>query len=326
MAGSNLRDLILEQVAGTDWVSGQAVAERLGVSRTAVWKHIRALQAEGYPLEHIRGRGYRLSPDTDLICEQDFRDIACRAGFNHSDIRYCFRCGSTNDERPLMGSAVSSISLVSAEQQLKGRGRMGRPWSSPLCKSLYLSLGTSFSVGYEALSGLSLAIGAVVTDVLQTFASAPLSLKWPNDIHAGGKKLAGILVEVEAEQGGVVRVIAGLGINIHEDPLLENLDQPATCLSVQSETPVRRKDVLLQLLPGLRRLVERYPSEGFQAYKGLWNKYDSMIGRQVVVKGHDGRITSAGCYDGVDDLGRLRLKTADGVELVSAGELSLRSA
>jgi len=230
--------------------------------------------------------------------------------------------GSTNDvvrERGQDGSFHGAAVL--AEEQTQGRGRRGRTWHSPAGANLYCSLGWSFEQPLQTLSGLSLAIGAMIAETVETDYGAELALKWPNDLFHDDRKLGGILVEMVGEDSGRQRVIMGIGLNV-DMPMGEGdvISRPWTDLRTVIGAPIDRNELagrlLSQLAEGLTA-VDRY---GMGEWLQRWRRWDYLKGRSVVV---DGVPPVTGIAAGIDDGGALLVNTASGQSVVAGGEASL---
>jgi len=201
-----LRADILELLADGSAHSGEALAERLGSSRTAVWKHVQHLAARGIAIEARRGIGYRIPGGLDLLDAAALSAaLPAKARPLLAGLELVAETASTN-ERLLAAAERGDIHCrcLLAEYQSEGRGRRGRQWRCPYGAGVLLSLGWRFERGAEALAGLSLAAGVAVRDALAAAGIPGVGLKWPNDLYAGGRKLGGILVELRGEVAGGV--------------------------------------------------------------------------------------------------------------------------
>ncbi|MEE4329565.1 MAG: biotin--[acetyl-CoA-carboxylase] ligase, partial [Wenzhouxiangella sp.] len=190
-------------------ISGTTLAERLGVSRTAVWKRVGALRELGLDLPARSGGGYRLARPIDWLDADRIRSSSSRQDF---DIELAFLVESTNASLARRGP-FSRPGVLLAEGQTRGRGRRGRGWVSPPGGGLYLSLGYRFESGLTGLAALSLVAGSAAATVLRR-AGVPAKLKWPNDIVVDDRKLGGCLIELGGSAEGPCEAVIGLGINL----------------------------------------------------------------------------------------------------------------
>ena len=235
------------------------------------------------------------------------------------------RIGSTNAElfaRARHGIDIHRVALF-AEQQSAGRGRRGRGWVSPPGANLYLSLG--WRLDGAALEGLSLVAGVAVARALRRGAGVEARLKWPNDVLVDGRKLGGILVEVNGDAGGALDVVIGVGLNLALPAnVATTIDQPWTDLQRAGGRNIERNTLAATVLDELCTAIETLVSSSFAAFRAEWNALDALHGRDVMVSGL--AATLAGRALGVDEHGALRVLDAGGMlHTVMAGEVSVRA-
>ena len=211
---------------------------------------------------------------------------------------------------------------VMAEKQNHGRGRRGRQWVSPFGRNIYLSLLVSFSGGMSALEGLSLTTAIAVERALRRLDIQGVGLKWPNDIYADGRKLAGILLEVTGEYNSHCQVVIGIGLNLSmNESEAKDIDQP--WVDLRSLNPnLSRNEVAGVLLDELLTCIDTFQKEGFAPLQEYWSERDIYHESEVSVVSPSQEIT--GVVKGVNRKGELLLKTSRGMEVISAGELSVR--
>lgn len=302
--------------------SGESLANQLGVSRTAIWKQIRRAEEKGIRIKTVRGRGYQLVSHVDfLVADTILGEIHSSAGSSIA-LRVLDDVDSTNLEVVrLLQEGVEGIPVVIADRQTAGRGRRGRVWQSPRGENLYLSMGLELQGGFSALDGLSLVLGVAVAEALERFGAQGVGLKWPNDIFASGAKLGGILVELQGElQEGVVRVIAGIGINVHMSGV-EGVDQPWSSLALAyPKVPWSRSRVAGAIVDAVMEAAEVFSAQGFDGFRERWQQRDIFRGRNLLAQGGE----ASGIGYGIDESGNYLLRTADGITPVRAGEISLR--
>ncbi len=303
--------------------SGESLAGELGVSRTAVWKQVRKLLDKGIRIETIRGRGYQLAAPMDLLTAEGVRHALGAGVRSRVALRVHDQVDSTNTDITRRWQAGERGVLVSiADSQQQGRGRRGRTWQSPPGQNLYMSVGISLGCGFTGLEGLSLVAGLALLKALADLGLTTPLLKWPNDVLIGGEKLAGILIELQGELEGAVRVIVGIGVNVHMEEV-EAVDQPWTSLTRCAPDIDWRRDHLAGTT--LNRLLDHlavFEASGFDKYAEEWNGYDALLGQKLIAT--SGGL--AGIGRGVDTSGSYLLETPEGVKRISAGEISLRVA
>lgn len=310
-----------------DYHSGEQLGERFGVSRTAIWKQLRKLEALDIPLEAVKGRGYRLAEPLELLDGPRIVAALPREARRHLTRLFVEETlPSTNQflrERFKQEAGHAEVCL--AESQSAGRGRRGRPWVSPWGRSLLLSLGWSFEGGVSSLEGLSLAVGVVMAQVLEGYGMR-VALKWPNDIllidERGMHKLAGILLELSGDAEGPCEVVVGIGLNVTlPNVLREQLDQPAAAVSDQVPG-VSRNTLAADLIGALLKMLCDFERVGFAAWQEEWNRRNAHAGRDVnVLQGRDSYVATV---DGADIRGNLLVRRGNELQRLTGGEISLR--
>ena len=315
---------LIKLLADGQFHSGDELGTALAISRTAVWKQIQKLESIGLEVMSAKGKGYKLSQPLELLNGDEIQQrITPDAKKNLQTLELYLQTGSTNDVAMSMASqGAGSGYLCLAEQQTAGKGRRGRHWVSPFGANLYLSCLWDFYNGAAALEGLSLATGVAVAEALAEFGVAPLELKWPNDVLSGGRKLAGILLEMTGDPSGHCKVIIGVGIN-HQMPHSSgaSIDQP--WISLQEICPgISRNALAAAVISQLFLMLANFRAQGFAAYRERWQKLDCFRDREVVIK--TGAKDIEGVADGIDSTGGLRLITPEGLQVMKGGEVSVR--
>jgi BirA family biotin operon repressor/biotin-[acetyl-CoA-carboxylase] ligase len=320
---------LLSRLSDGQFHSGESLGQDLLVSRAAIWKRIRQLQQIGIPVEVRKGLGYRLPAAVSLLEESEIREsLAPETGRQLGLIQVQFVTDSTNDEAMrYLGQGETFPLVVLAEQQLAGRGRRGRQWHSPFGGNIYFSLGWESTQSLAALEGLSLVVGLKVAEVLESTGIKGLQLKWPNDVLWQGKKLAGVLIDVQGDPQGPVRVVIGIGLNV-QMPQREGacIDQHwvdcAGILGIQGLGIPSRNHLVAQLIEALLPALKDIEKKGFVVFQREWQKRDMLMGQSLFVQG--GVENMAGYGKGVDEHGAYILETTAGHKHISGGEISLR--
>jgi len=315
---------ILALLADGQYHSGKDLGELLGVSRTAVWKHLQKLEAYGVPLESVKGKGYRLPGGLELLGANRIKgSLGGLAQSMLSELLVCESTDSTNRmamERAQQGGAHGYVCL--AEHQTQGRGRRGRQWQSPYGQSIYLSVVAEFDGGAAALEGLSLAVGVALVRALARAGVESAGLKWPNDILVDGRKLAGILLEMSGDVAGLCQVVVGVGLNVSVAPGAADIDQP--WVDVAELVPdVSRNDLVGFILDELLPLLMTYSQLGFAAYRREWESLHVYQGMEVEL--NTVSQSSSGVALGVTEAGALRVSIGGVEQLFNGGEVSLRA-
>jgi len=306
--------------------SGVALAEQLGVSRSAVWKRIQHLRANGFEIETKSGQGYFLKYpvewlDQDRICHH----LDSSAKKQLGDFHIIEQIDSSNTWAKTEAKQNPGTDIFLTEQQTAGRGRLGRQWASPMAANIYLSLRCRFNKGLPALSGLSLVVGVLIAKTLRAQGFTDVGLKWPNDIVTyGNKKCGGILIEVSGGANAEISVVIGIGLNVRM-PLhsASTIDQAWTDLqTLAGDRLLSRNEILGALLNELLPGLQRFEEEGAAAFLSRWTDYDVFLNQGVKLL--EGTRTHTGQVLGITEQGALRLQQ-DGVERhYHSGEISLR--
>lgn len=318
---------LLEILSDGHFYSGSLLGERLGCSRTAVWKMVQALEAVGVDVFHVRGKGYRLAQAVELLDARRILEAmpeTARQSLCRLDV--LFDVDSTNRyliERPLGVSHQGHACF--AELQHFGRGRRGRRWVSPFGGNLYLSLRWRFLRGGAELGGLSLAVGVALLRALRMEGVEELSLKWPNDILLQGRKLAGVLLEISGESNGPCEVVVGIGVNVRSMGMAADvIEQPWSDLESSLGRRVERNRLAARVLSCLVEAVAQYDADGLDSFREEWQSADAFAGRAVVLQTPAADI--AGVAQGVDEQGALILRLNNGERRhFYTGEVSLRA-
>ena len=283
-----------------------------GVAETTLAERQKSQRAEGMMADMT------LTP-LNATAIVDSLSVAARAMFT---LEVRDSVGSTNDVvREFLLADDSRGVIVLAEEQTQGRGRRGRSWHSPAGANLYLSLGWRFHGPVEKLSGLSLAIGAMLAEAIARDYSVDLALKWPNDLYHAERKLGGVLIELLGQQNGAIPVIAGIGVNVNMPAEGgEAIQRPWTDLATARGAQLDRNRLAAQLISQLASGLVDIADGEMDNWLARWRQRDFLHGRQVLVEGSP---TVAGTAAGVDQHGALLVRTETGQSVVVGGEATL---
>lgn len=304
--------------------SGEALGAALGVSRAAVWKVLSPLESQGFPIQRVRGKGYRIPPGAVLLDEHAIRSFLPEHCADYWSWHVYQQIDSTNAEaQRLMAGQQRPLACVS-EQQSAGRGRRGRAWVSPYAQNIYLSITEPFNTGAQGLEGLSLVIGIALAETLQSCGYEDVALKWPNDVLLDGRKLAGILIEIAGDLTSDCVVVIGVGINVLMGKEAgESIDQAWTSLlQSSSRGELNRNRLVAVFAQKVLEAMTLFRAEGFRPFGAAWERHDAWFGQMVDVV--SGAHVISGRHIGVNERGALRLETVDGEVLANGGEVSLR--
>jgi len=308
--------------------SGEQLAQRESVSRSAVWKAIGALEELGVALEVAPNRGYRLAaPIVPLAAEAIHAALApaTRARLRSGEVAWSL--ASTNDALLARGEpAPGQFDFLVAEHQSAGRGRRARPWYAPPGGALCLSLGWSCAVLPRNAPALSLAVGVCALRALEPWVGHQPRLKWPNDLVCAGRKLGGILIELRAESVGPAYIVIGIGINTAlPDSLVSQVEQTGTRpvdLAALGSPGCDRNRLCAALVDELVAGVTRFEQEGLAPFGTEWREADALVGQVVNVSAPGG--VFVGHARGIDEEGALCVQGLAGVQRFTTGEVSVR--
>ena len=292
--------------SGRDVISGSALSSRLNVSRVSVWKHVQRLQQCGYEIE-ATPKGYRLVSDTDTPFPWEFPGREAR-------MHFFVQLESTMDTaRELARNGCPHFTVVVAEKQRAGRGRLNRNWNSHP-GGLYFTMVLRPQLPPVLSPRLNLCASLVLAEILRNDYDIPAMVKWPNDVLVNGKKIAGILAEMEAEADRVSYVNIGVGVNVNNDPTAA--EPGAVAMQHVTGQPVSRRKWLAAFLD---RFEARLDSGNMDSVIGQWKEIAITLGRQVKV------VTLRGETEGlavdVDNNGSLILEMPDGsLQVIQYGD------
>ncbi len=306
-----------------DYISGQTLCERFQVSRTAVWKVINQLRAEGYHIESVPNRGYRLIRDTDIFSEAELEQ-AVKSQWVGCRVIYKKTTGSTNLDAAAAAAELEHGAVIVADEQTAGRGRRGRSWVSEPQGNIYFSLLLKPDFAPERASMVTLVMALAVTKTIEKETQLPVMIKWPNDIVIHGKKVCGILTEMRAEPEFIHHIVIGVGINTHQKEFPEEALQYATSIDLETGGFADRTELLIDIWAQFEKLYEVFART--LDLSGLLEEYNAHLadrGQSVRILDPKGEYTALS--GGINARGELQVTKEDGSqECVFAGEVSVR--
>lgn len=319
-----MREKVIKAIldSGENFMSGEQLSKKLGISRTAVWKHINALREEGYNIESVNKKGYRLAEKPDDILSSENIAYNLPTEFIGKKVIHLDTVGSTNDYAKEIGNKVSGGTLIISEQQTKGKGRLGRVWKSKSGDGIWMSLIIKPKIEPYKTPFLTLVAGASVVKALSNL-DVEASIKWPNDIIVHNKKICGILTELSAEMERVNYVVIGIGINIKTIDFPDEIKEKATSLYKEGYK-LSRVDIVRQFCIEFEKLYKGYILDGNkQDTLELCRKYSAIIGKQIyVIKNNKRELVK--CID-INENGNLIVKEKNGeIQEIMSGEVSIR--
>ncbi|RNA69170.1 biotin--[acetyl-CoA-carboxylase] ligase [Alteribacter keqinensis] len=293
-----------------EFISGEKLSEKLGCSRTAVWKHIDALRKEGYNVEAAPKKGYRLSDEPDTLSKHQLESRLKDETFITAVHHYPSIHSTQETAHQLASENAPEGTLILADEQTKGKGRLGRQWHSPRETGIWMSLILRPDIEVKRAPQLTLLTAVAVVRGIKNAVGIDPEIKWPNDVLFEGKKVAGILTEMQAEPDKVHAIIVGLGLNVNQSQFPAPLDTIATSLRIESGKSVNRTDVLSSILIEWDWLYRTFLKEGFAAVKPLWEAHALTMGKRITAR--TPKETLTGIATGIDDSGVLLLRQDDG--------------
>ncbi|AOV08048.1 biotin--[acetyl-CoA-carboxylase] ligase [Sporosarcina ureilytica] len=306
-------------------VSGQDLADEFGVSRTAIWKYVKDLEQEGYEIGTVRKRGYYLISTPDRINEANIKKYLTTEAFGQ-EIRYFESCDSTQFiAHELAQEGAQDGTVVVAEEQLTGKGRMARPWDSKAYKGIWMSVITRPHLTPQQAPQMTLVAAVAITRAIEEVTGLTPQIKWPNDLLINEKKVTGILTELQADPDLIKSIILGIGINVNQsiDEFPEELMSIATSLKIELGKTINRAELIATTLKYLEEYTKLYEAHGFSPIKLLWESYSNTIGRRI--RATMVNQTVEGLAIGITEEGMLELKQDDGTIFgVYSGDIEFR--
>ena len=306
------------------YISGQQLCEQFQVSRTAIWKVIDQLKKEGYEIEAVRNKGYRLIDSPDVMSKAEIESLVDTkwAGKN---VVYYDEIDSTNNRAKEAGdNGAAHGTLFVADMQVAGKGRRGRVWKSPSGSSIYMTILLYPDIPPVKAPQLTLLMAIAVAEGIQEVTGLETKIKWPNDIVVNGKKVCGILTEMSTEEDAIRYVVVGIGINANTTDFPEEIRATATSLALELGHPVCRAAVINGVMCAFEEYYGRYRETlDMSLLKELYNQKLVNVEREVKVLAPGGDYT--GISHGINDAGELIVELPDGsIREINSGEVSVR--
>ncbi|NLB89010.1 MAG: biotin--[acetyl-CoA-carboxylase] ligase [Syntrophomonadaceae bacterium] len=311
----------LYELKGTP-VSGNDLAEELGISRVAVWKHIDALKQEGYDITGVSGKGYSLNDWTSVIWPDEI--IKNLNSGLVKQILFYPTLNSTNElAKELLANKKAKEGLVIvAGRQTSGKGRLGRVWESP-AGGLWFSIILSPKLPLHELPLLSLVLAVAVASALDEFLDTTCGIKWPNDVFINDKKIAGILLEVSGQVDNIDSVIAGIGININISPDIWSsaTKNIATSLFEVTSRPIPNNIILPVVLSHIEKYYNLFITNGFAPIREVFKERCVHLNKKVSVKQVNKLVT--GINTDIDNQGNMVVKVGNDIVCITTGDVKI---
>jgi len=316
--------LKLLKESGNDFLSGEKICEELGVSRAAIWKHIKLIKEERYEIEAISRKGYRIISSPDILTFEEIKDFLSTK-YIGKNIIYYDSIGSTNSiAKKLAESGEKHGTVIISEEQTMGRGRLGRSWISPKYKGIWMSIILRPNVVTENISQITL-IGAAAVQKAIMKMGIKTSIKWPNDIVLNSRKVCGILTEMSGEIDHINYLVMGIGINVNleiED-IPQELKNVATSLKIEKNEYMDRKLLIANVLNNFEQLYNDFAQSGnISETIEICRENSMLIGKEIQLINR-GKVTKAKAID-ISDSGELIIENYQGaLEYIVSGEVSI---
>lgn len=306
-----------------DYISGQKICDTFGVSRTAVWKAMNQLRKNGYEIEAVPNKGYRLIEAPDILNLHELQSRRKAKWIGKDTICYEVIDSTNAQAVRLAEDGIGHGALIVADSQEAGRGRRGRSWESPAGTSVYMSILLKPEINPNNASMLTLVAALAVSRAITQITNRPAGIKWPNDIVMNGKKVCGILTEMSAQFDYVNHIIVGIGINVNVEDFSEEIAHMATSLQLETGMRVNRAELIESVCEQFEAVYEIYMQT--QDLRNLVKEYNAhLVNMHQNVKVLDPKEPFEGRAMGITSRGELMVDTWESRKLVSSGEVSVR--
>ena len=320
-----MKEEILRLLRGADgYISGQELCNRFGVSRTAVWKAINQLKEAGYEIEAQQNKGYRLMAAPDLMTEAEIKSLM-HTDWVAKEVLYFDTIDSANTKaQELAEKGYPSGTLVVADKQESGKGRRGRSWVSPSGTGIFMTLMIKPDINPNNASMLTLVAALAVAKAITSVTGEEAMIKWPNDIVVNGKKVCGILTEMNAQFDYINHIVVGIGINVHNESFPEEISQMASSLMIEAGGKrFHRAQIIADTMSYFEQYYDTFLKT--QDLSALVREYDELlVNRNKSVRVLDPKEPFDGKAMGITPKGELIVDTWESRKLVSSGEVSVR--
>lgn len=320
-----MKEEILRLLRSADgYISGQELCNRFGVSRTAVWKAINQLKEAGYEIEAQQNKGYRLMAAPDLMTEAEIKSLM-HTDWVAKEVLYFDTIDSTNTKaQELAEKGYQSGTLVVADKQESGKGRRGRSWVSPSGTGIFMTLMIKPDINPNNASMLTLVAALAVAKAITSVTGEEALIKWPNDIVINGKKVCGILTEMNAQFDYINHIVVGIGINVHNESFPEEISQMASSLMIEAGGKrFHRAQIIAETMSYFEQYYDTFLKT--QDLSALVREYDKLlVNRNKSVRVLDPKEPFDGKAMGITPKGELIVDTWESRKLVSSGEVSVR--
>lgn len=307
----------------SDPISGEQLSTQLSISRTMVWKHIQSLLDEGYDIEAIRKKGYVLNKLQEPLSENTITPYLETETYARQ-LMILESCSSTQKvaKEWLVTNSFDGMLIVS-EEQTEGKGRLNRSWNSTKGKGLWMSWVIKPAILPHEAPPITLVAALAVAQAIEQITALRVDIKWPNDLLIDGKKVGGILTELQSTPEQIEAIILGIGLNVNhqQEDFEESIQKIATSLAIHHKTPIYRSQLLAEIALQLEVAIRQFEKEGFAPFREQWIRHSQMIGQHVTAQ--TVRETIQGVAVGINEYGALLVETSQGVIPLFSGDVTL---
>ncbi len=319
-----MKDKVLSfLIEQSDYISGEEISQNLGVTRACIWKAVKKLQDEGYVIESSTRKGYKLIERPNVITSLEVREIISSKIFG-KHIEYFNAVNSTNEKaKELATNGAVEGTVILADKQVSGKGRLGRGWSSPSKTGIWMSVILKPCILPQSASQITLIAGLCMCEAIQAVTGLEAKIKWPNDIVVNGKKVCGILTEMSAEIERINYIVLGIGVNVNQKAFPEYLPY-ATSLMIEGKKEYQRKYIIKDFLERFEKAYAAFcETENLVAILERYERNCITLGKSVKIIEQKGEYIAQAI--GITSDGSLQIVTQEGEErTVVSGEVSVR--
>lgn len=307
-----------------DYISGQDICNQLGVSRTAIWKNIKTLKEEGYEIDSINNKGYKIISYPDLVSESEIYSVLNSKWLGQNIVSYDTIDSTNIEAKKLAEAGAANGTVLISELQTQGKGRRGKGWIGPKGSGIWMTLLLKPDMKAVHASMLTLIAALAVNKGILLTTGCDCSIKWPNDIVLNGKKLCGILTEMSTEMEYINYVVVGIGINVNTANFHKDIEHIATSLHLSSGKFYHRSEIVAEVLKQFEYYYELFLKD--ENLNGVMDEYNSIlinVGKEVkIIQNGEEYVRTA---IGINKQGELLVKDSNGhIEKIISGEVSVR--
>lgn len=318
----NVKETLLDTLATSnkEYISGAILAEKIGVSRNAIWKAVKSLKTEGYSIDAVTSKGYRLSAENNHLSEKLIK-VSLNTKVLGNNIILLDETDSTNNYAKEIASSVPDGTVIIADTQIAGKGRLGRNFVSPKGKGLYMSVLIRPDFDIKTASMITTSTACAIATSIENLCDSNVNIKWVNDLYMNGRKICGILTEASLgmEMKSLDYAVIGIGINVYSAEFNRELRVSATSIEDETGCKIDRNRLCAEILNNLEKYLSEISTRNYiQEYK----RREILTGNTITAN-IDGN-TIVAFAEGIDDNANLIVKLPDGnIRHLSSGEANL---